>query len=159
MMDGIVGRLFREMALTLAAAITLSAVVSLTVTPMMCSRILRHERVEDEGRISRWVGRQFERLAQSYGRGLDYVLSRRKRTASMLVLAVVLTAVMIFVVPKGLFPTQDTGIMFGSTAAPDDASFDALVERQQRVSATLRQGSRAIAHVVAFAGGGGPGGG
>jgi len=157
LMGGIVGRLFREMALTLGAAITISAFVSLTVTPMMCSRILSAQMHTHEGRISRWFGRQFDRMAAAYGRGLDWVLVRRFRTLGMFVLAVALTVLLAYTVPTGLFPTQDTGIMFGSTAAPDDTSFPALVERQQRVSAILRQ-DPAVQHVVAFVGGG-PGGG
>jgi len=157
LMGGLVGRLFREMALTLGAAITISAFVSLTVTPMMCSRILRADMVENEGRVSRWFGRQFERMAAAYGRGLDYVLVRRKRTLGMLVLAVGLTGALAYTIPTGLFPTQDTGIMFGTTAAPDDVSFAALVERQQRVSAIIRR-DPAVQHVVAFVGAG-PGGG
>jgi multidrug efflux pump subunit AcrB len=156
LMGGMVGRLFREMALTLGAAITISAFVSLTVTPMMCARILRVRHEREEGRVARAVARTFDRLTAAYGRGLDWVLVRRKRTLGLLVLAVVLTGVLATVVPTGLFPTQDTGIMFGSTAAPDDTSFVALVERQQRVSAAIRQ-DRAIQHVVAFVGGG-PGG-
>ena len=157
LMGGIVGRLFREMALTLGAAITISAFVSLTVTPMMCSRILRGDMHTHEGRVSRWFGRQFDRMAAAYGRGLDWVLVRRFRTLGMLVLAVVLTGLLAYTIPTGLFPTQDTGIMFGSTAAPDDTSFPALVERQQRVSAILRR-DPAVQHVVAFVGAG-PGGG
>jgi multidrug efflux pump len=156
-MGGIVGRLFREMALTLAAAITFSAIVSLTVTPAMCARLLRDPALDRPGRVSRAVERFFDGLANAYGRGLDRVLARRKTTLFVLALAVGLSALFIALTPKGLFPQQDTGVLFGSTAAPDDVSFPSLVERQQRVSAIVRQ-DPAIAHAVAFVGAG-PGGG
>ena len=156
-MGGMVGRLFREMALTLGAAITLSAVVSLTVTPAMCARLLRAETVAHRGRVSRLLERAFDALARAYGRGLARALHHPKTTLGTLALAVVLTGVLAYVTPKGLFPTQDTGVMFGSTAAPDDVSFPALVERQQRVSRVLRD-DPAVQHVVAFVGSG-PGGG
>ncbi len=158
-MGGVVGRLFREMALTLGAAITISAVVSLTVTPAMCAQLLRagHGTKASEGRVSRWLERGFDALARAYGTGLDRALRFRKTTLTTLLLAVALTGVLAYQIPKGLFPTQDTGIMFGSTAAPDDVSFPALVERQLGVTETIRA-DPAVEHVVAFIGSG-PGGG
>jgi multidrug efflux pump len=155
-MGGMVGRLFREMALTLGAAITLSAFVSLTVTPAMCARWLQREVPTSAGRVSRTFERLFVALQRAYDNGLARALYHRKTTLGTLALAVVLTVGLVIVIPKGLFPMQDTGVMFGSTAAPDDVSFPALVERQQRVSRILRD-DPAIQHVVAFVGGGGGG--
>ncbi|MBN8615510.1 MAG: efflux RND transporter permease subunit [Deltaproteobacteria bacterium] len=157
-MGGVVGRLFREMALTLGVAITISAFVSLTVTPAMCAQLLRGPHAHaSEGRISRWLGRGFDALSRAYGVGLDRALRFRKTTLFTLLLAVGLTGVLAYQIPKGLFPTQDTGIMFGSTAAPDDVSFPALVERQLGVTEIIRA-DPAVEHVVAFIGSG-PGGG
>ncbi len=156
-MGGLVGRLFREMALTLGAAITLSALVSLTVTPTMCARLLRAGENEPRGRISRALARGFDALARAYATGLDRALRWRRTTLSVLALAVVLTGLLAWQIPKGLFPTQDTGIMFGFTAAPDDVSFPALVERQLAVTRIIQR-DPAIQHIVAFIGSG-PGGG
>jgi hydrophobe/amphiphile efflux-1 (HAE1) family protein len=157
-MGGVVGRLFREMALTLAAAITISALVSLTVTPTLCAQLLGEGRGHaSPGRLSRALERAFDALSRAYAAGLARALHFRKATLATLALAVIATVGLAYQIPKGLFPTQDTGIMFGSTAAPDDVSFPALVERQLRVTSTIRA-DPAVAHVVAFIGSG-PGGG
>lgn len=159
-MGGVVGRLFREMALTLAAAITLSAVVSLTVTPTMCAQLLSsaqlHAASTSEGRLSRWLERGFTALARAYAVGLDRALRFRRSTLLVLLVLTGLTGWLAWEIPKGLFPTQDTGIMFGFTAAPDDVSFPSLVTRQLGVISTIRE-DPAIDHVVAFIGSG-PGG-
>jgi multidrug efflux pump len=157
LMGGLVGRLFREMALTLGAAITISALVSLSVTPAMCAQLLRPASEAKPGRVARAFERAFVALEASYADGLDRVLRHRKKTLGVLALGVVLTVALAVLLPKGLFPMQDTGIMFGTTAAPDDVSFPALVERQQRVTSVLRE-DPAVEHVVAFVGAG-PGGG
>jgi hydrophobe/amphiphile efflux-1 (HAE1) family protein len=148
MMGGIVGRLFREFAVTLAVAITLSAVVSLTLTPMLCAQLLRHEPHKRE--------RLFTRFEAAYERSLRWVVGHHVVmlfvTVGMVALAVVLFAKM----PKGLFPQQDTGVLMGSTEAPQDVSFQSLRQRQQRVNALVGQDPD-IGHVLSFIGGG-PGG-
>jgi hydrophobe/amphiphile efflux-1 (HAE1) family protein len=148
MMGGIVGRLFREFAVTLAVAITLSAVVSLTLTPMLCAQLLRHEPHKRE--------RLFTRFEAAYERSLRWVVGHHVSmlfvTLGMVALAVVLFAKM----PKGLFPQQDTGVLMGTTEAPQDVSFQSLRERQQRVNALVGKDPD-IGHVLSFIGGG-PGG-
>jgi hydrophobe/amphiphile efflux-1 (HAE1) family protein len=148
MMGGIVGRLFREFAVTLAVAITLSAVVSLTLTPMLCAQLLQHEPHKRE--------RLFTRFEAAYERSLRWVVGHHVVmlfvTLGMVALAVVLFAKM----PKGLFPQQDTGVLMGSTEAPQDVSFQSLRQRQQRVNALVGQDPD-IGHVLSFIGGG-PGG-
>jgi hydrophobe/amphiphile efflux-1 (HAE1) family protein len=148
MMGGIVGRLFREFAVTLAVAITLSAVVSLTLTPMLCAHLLRHEPRARE--------RLFTRFEAAYERSLRWVVGHHVSmlfvTLGMVALAVVLFAKM----PKGLFPQQDTGVLMGSTEAPQDVSFQSLRQRQQRVNELVGKDPD-IGHVLSFIGGG-PGG-
>jgi hydrophobe/amphiphile efflux-1 (HAE1) family protein len=152
MMGGIVGRLFREFAVTLAAAITLSALVSLTLTPMLCAQLLRHRPAERE----RLFTRLFARFEAGYERSLRWVVGHHVSmlfvTVGMIALAVVLFAKM----PKGLFPQQDTGVLMGTTEAPQDVSFAALRERQERVNALVGKDPD-IGHVLSFIGGG-PGG-
>ena len=155
-MGGVVGRMFREMVVTLGVAIAFSALVSLTVTPSMCAALLRTPGAVVPGRVAAGLERAFDALAGAYGRGLERALRHRRWTVATLGVAMVLTAWLATGLPKGLFPTQDTGILFGSTAAPDDVSFPALVERQDRVTAEIRR-DPAVEHVVAFVGSG-PGG-
>ena len=107
-MGDVVGRLFREFAVTLAVTIILSAVVSLTLTPMMCSRILRHTPKEQQGRFFKASERVFERMIAFYGRTLKFVLGYQTITLLVAVATLVLTVVLYIVIPKGLFPTQDT---------------------------------------------------
>src|SRR5947207_579015 len=109
-MGDVVGRLFREFAVTLAVAILISAVVSLTLTPMMCARLLRPER-EHQSRFSRVAGRMFDQVIERYGQALDWVLERQAATLLVWLVALVLTVVLYFVVPKGFFPVQDTGVI------------------------------------------------
>jgi multidrug efflux pump len=136
-MGDIVGRLFREFAITLAVTILVSAVVSLTLTPMMCSRILRHKSADQQSRLFKASERAFDRVIESYGRSLQWVL--RHQNATLLVAAgtLVLTILLYIVVPKGFFPVQDTGIIQGISEANQAASFDAMSRMQQ-----------ALAHVV-----------
>ncbi|MBW8904186.1 MAG: MdtB/MuxB family multidrug efflux RND transporter permease subunit, partial [Betaproteobacteria bacterium] len=138
-MGDIVGRLFREFAVTLAVAILISAVVSLTLTPMMCSRLLRPEREERESRFARAAGRVFDRVIERYGHALDWVLDRQPATLLVWAAALVLTVVLYFVVPKGFFPVQDTGVIQGITEAPQSVSFPAMAERQQALAHAILQ--------------------
>jgi multidrug efflux pump len=157
MMGGLVGRLFREMALTLALAIVISAIVSLIVTPVACAYLLKHADKAKEPAWARLLERGYERLLASYARGLDRVLRNRKKTLTLPLFAIGLSIALLMHIPAGLFPSQDIGQLFGSAVAPDDISFDALVTRQAHVSEVIRQ-DPAVEHVVAFAGTG-PGGG
>jgi multidrug efflux pump len=138
-MGDIVGRLFREFAVTLAVAILISAVVSLTLTPMMCSRLLRPEREERETRFARAAGRMFDRVIEHYGRALDWVLDRQPATLIVWAAALVLTVILYFLVPKGFFPVQDTGVIQGITEAPQSISFPAMAERQEALARVLLQ--------------------
>jgi len=133
-MGDVVGRLFREFAVTLAVTIIISAVVSLTLTPMMCSRILRHDPKEKQSRFYRWSERVFDDLIAFYGRTLRVVL--RYQTITLLVAAatLVLTVVLYIVIPKGFFPVQDTGVIQGISQASQSISFDAMAEKQREIA-------------------------
>jgi multidrug efflux pump len=138
-MGDVVGRLFREFAVTLAVTIILSAVVSLTLTPMMCSRILHQTPKEQQGRFFKASERVFENVIAFYGRTLKFVL--RYQTITLLVAAttLVLTIVLYIVIPKGFFPTQDTGVIQGISQAPETISFAAMAEKQQQLAAIVLQ--------------------
>src|SRR5690242_17858396 len=133
-MGEVVGRLFREFAVTLAVAILLSAVVSLTLTPMMCARFLRPTEKNRHGRIYEWSGRFFDALIARYGRALDWVLDRQTATLLVAAGALVLTVLLYLVVPKGFFPVQDTGVIQAISDAPESVSFSAMAERQQALA-------------------------
>jgi multidrug efflux pump len=132
-MGEVVGRLFREFAVTLAVAILISAVVSLTLTPMMCARFLRRSE-KKHGRAYEWSGRFFEALVARYGRALDWVLDRQAATLLVAFGALLLTALLYLVVPKGFFPVQDTGVIQAISDAPESVSFAAMAERQQALA-------------------------
>ncbi len=122
-MGDVVGRLFREFAVTLAVTIILSAVVSLTLTPMMCSRILRHTPKEQQGRFFKASERVFDRMIAFYGRTLKFVLGYQTITLLVAVATLVLTVVLYIIIPKGLFPVQDTGVIQGIAQVTPDGSF------------------------------------
>jgi multidrug efflux pump len=136
-MGDIVGRLFREFAVTLGVTIIVSAFVSLTLTPMMCSRILRHTPAAKQGRFYRKSEEFFDRTIAWYGRGVKFVL--RHQTATLLVTAatLVLTLLLYYYVPKGFFPVQDTGVILGISEAPQSISFPALADRQQALAKVI----------------------
>jgi multidrug efflux pump len=136
-MGEVVGRLFREFAVTLAVAILISAVVSLTLTPMMCARILRRRDEAAQGTFHRATGRFFERVIERYGRALEWVLDRQGATLIVAVATLVLTVVLYLVVPKGFFPVQDTGVIQGISEAPQTVSFAAMAERQQTLAKAI----------------------
>jgi multidrug efflux pump len=136
-MGEVVGRLFREFAVTLAVAILISAVVSLTLTPMMCARILRRRDEAAQGTFHRATGRFFERVIERYGRALEWVLDRQGATLIVAVATLVLTVVLYLVVPKGFFPVQDTGVIQGISEAPQTVSFAAMAERQQTLAKVI----------------------
>ena len=133
-MGDVVGRLFHEFAITLAVSILISAFVSLTLTPMMCARLLKHEHPEDHGRLWRAVGDMFDRTIAGYGRLLNWVLDRQAATLIVFIATLGLTGVLYLLVPKGFFPVQDTGQLQGITEAAQSTSFGAMAEHQQRLA-------------------------
>ena len=136
-MGDVVGRLFREFAITLAVAILVSMVVSLTLTPMLCAYLLRHIPPERQSTFARKGGVLFDRLIGGYDRLLTVVLNHQKLTLLLALATVALTALLYLVVPKGFFPTQDTGLIQGVTVASQDVSFSAMATRQQALSALI----------------------
>ncbi len=150
-MGDVVGRLFREFAITLAVSILISAVVSLTLTPMMCAKLLHHTPPEKQGRFYRWSGNLFERLIARYGQMLTWVLDRQAATLVVAVLTLVLTVVLYIVIPKGFFPIQDTGAIQGISEAPQTISFAAMAERQQALAKVVLE-DPAVASLTSFIG-------
>jgi multidrug efflux pump len=138
-MGGVVGRLFREFAVTLAVTIIISAAVSLTLTPMMCARILKHVPPERQSRFHRASEHVFTRLIGFYGRTLRIVLRFQPLTLLVALATLVLTVYLYIIIPKGFFPAQDTGVIQGISQAPETISFEAMAERQQELAqAVLR---------------------
>ncbi len=131
LMGDVVGRLFHEFAITLAVAILISAVVSLTLTPMLCARLLKHTPETSHGWLYRATGRFFDNTISRYGQMLNWVLDRQVATLFVFAVTVAMTAWLYFVVPKGFFPLQDTGVIQGITEASQSTSFGAMAERQQ----------------------------
>jgi multidrug efflux pump len=138
-MGDVVGRLFREFAVTLAVAILLSAVISLTLTPMMCAKMLRPVEEARAGWFYRTSGQSLEAMAQAYGVLLRVVLRHQGLTLGVAGLTVLLTVLLYIAIPKGFFPSQDTGIIQAITEAPQSIAFKAMAERQQAVAAVLLQ--------------------
>ncbi len=130
-MGDVVGRLFREFAVTLGITILISGVVSLTLTPMMCARLLKHTPPEQQGRFYRGSQRIFDGVIELYGKTLRWVLNYQKATLIVATGTLVLTIILYLVVPKGFFPVQDTGVILGISEAPQTVSFSAMAERQQ----------------------------
>ncbi len=138
-MGDIVGRLFREFAVTLATTILVSAVISLTVTPMMCSKLLRHKDESKEGRFYKASEHAFNVVIEKYGQTLKWVLKHQTATLVVTVGTLVLTLVLFWIVPKGFFPVQDTGVILGISEAPQSTSFGAMEERQQELAKVILQ--------------------
>jgi multidrug efflux pump len=136
-MGDVVGRLFREFAVTLAVTIVFSAVVSLTLTPMMSARILKPNPKEQQGRFYRASERVFEGMIAFYGRTLKFVLGYQTITLLVAVATLVLTVFLYIVIPKGFFPVQDTGVIQGITQAPPAIGSQAMAERQQAIAKVL----------------------
>ena len=136
-MGDIVGRLFREFAVTLSVTILVSAVVSLTLTPMMCAKLLRGESRASRGSLYRLSERGFEWVIERYASTLRWVLRRQRATLIVTIATLVLTIVLYVVVPKGFFPVQDTGVILGVSEAPESVSFAAMAERQQALARVI----------------------
>ena len=154
LMAGIVGRLFREFAVTLSVAILVSLAVSLTTTPMMCSRLLKHRRVGEHGRLYRVNEAAFNWLLGLYGRSLARVLRHPAITLGVLLLTVVLNVYLYVKVPKGFFPLQDNGTVTGGIQGAQDASFQSMQPVVARF-VNLIKTDPAVANVMAFTGGNG----
>ena len=150
-MGDVVGRLFHEFAITLAVAILISAVVSLTLTPMMSARLLRPERERQHSRAVAWFGRVFDRTVAQYGTALDWVLARPRATIGVFVLTLVVTVALYIVVPKGFFPVQDTGLIQVITEATQTTSFEAMSTRQQALANAILQ-DHDVDHLASFIG-------
>ena len=133
-MGDIVGRLFREFAITLSVTILISAVVSLTLTPMMCAKLLRHRPEREQGWFYRTSERLLERTIRFYGKTLEWVLVRQTATLLVAAATLVLTIWLYIIVPKGFFPVQDTGVIQGISEAPQETSFTAMARKQQALS-------------------------
>jgi multidrug efflux pump len=140
-MGDIVGRLFREFAVTLAVTILVSAVVSLTLTPMMCAKLLKTRDAQNQSWFYRTSEAFYNRVIAFYGRTLQFVLRYQKTTLLVTAGTLVLTLFLYVVVPKGFFPVQDTGVIMGISEAPENVSFAALSERQQELARTILQNS------------------
>jgi multidrug efflux pump len=136
-MGDIVGRLFREFAVTLSVTILVSAVVSLTLTPMMCARLLRHQPEAELGWFARGSEHLLQRVIAFYGRTLQWVLKHQGETLGVAVAMLALTFWLYLIVPKGFFPVQDTGVIQGISEAPQDVSFAAMAERQQALAEVI----------------------
>ena len=150
-MGDVVGRLFREFAITLAVSILISAVVSLTLTPMMCARLLRHVPEAQQSRFHKATGRFFDNVIHRYGVALEWVLDRQKATLVVAIATLVLTVLLYLLVPKGFFPVQDTGLIQGITEAAQTTSFQAMGLKQQAAAKVVAE-DPAVASVSSFIG-------
>ena len=139
LMGGIIGRLFREFAITMTMTIVISAFVALTLSPTMCALFLRDEKRLKHGRAYMVIERGFDRLLAGYTRGLDFCLEHRRATLIVFILTVASTVALYIEIPKGFFPQQDTGIIAGVSDAPQDISFDEMVRRQHALTDVVAQ--------------------
>jgi hydrophobic/amphiphilic exporter-1 (mainly G- bacteria), HAE1 family len=133
LMGGIIGRLFREFAVTLTMTIVISAFVALTLSPTMCALFLRDEKHARHGKAYMIIERAFDKLLAAYTRGLDFVLVHRRATLATFLITLAATVALYIYIPKGFFPQQDTGIISGLTDAPQDISYDEMVRRQHAI--------------------------
>jgi multidrug efflux pump len=156
LMGGIVGRLFREFAVTLSVAIVISLAVSLTTTPMMCAKLLKHEKPEGHGRLYQKSEDYFNWMVRTYDRSLVWVLDHSLLTMGVLLATVVLTFCMFRIIPRGYFPVQDNGTVFGAIIGEQDISFQAMQKIVLRVVEVVKT-DPAVENVVAFTGGGNSG--
>jgi hydrophobe/amphiphile efflux-1 (HAE1) family protein len=154
LMGGVIGRLFREFAVTLAMAIFVSLVVSLTLTPMMASRFLRAPGETRHGRLYQWSERAFDRMLHAYERGLDLALRWSLTTLCIFFATLALSVYLFVIIPKGFFPQQDNGFLTGVSEAPQDISFSEMMRRQEELSEIV-QADPAVDSIAMFIGGGG----
>jgi hydrophobe/amphiphile efflux-1 (HAE1) family protein len=156
MMGGIVGRLFREFAVTLSVAIAVSLVLSLTTTPMMCAKFLRQHNPSERSRVYRFGERAFNGLLAGYDTGLRWVLRHQNLVLLITFGTLVLNIYLYIIVPKGFFPQEDTGRLGGAAEASQDISFDAMKVKQKQLAAIVQK-DPGVDYVLAFAGSGGGG--
>jgi hydrophobe/amphiphile efflux-1 (HAE1) family protein len=154
LMGGIIGRLFREFAVTLAMTIFVSMAVSLTLTPMMASRFLRARGETKHGRFYQWSERAFERMLHGYERGLDRALRWSKTTLLIFFATLALSVYLFVIIPKGFFPQQDNGLITAASEAAQDISFTDMKRHQEELGAIV-QADPAVASIAMFIGGGG----
>jgi multidrug efflux pump len=154
MMGGIVGRLFREFAITLSTAVFVSMIISLTTTPMMCAYLLKNERKEKHGRLYMASEKFFDGVLSLYRTTLHWVLDHPTLTLLVLFITIALNVVLIIKIPKGFFPVEDTGAIAGSVRGPQDSSFPAMDNSIRQIGAVIKS-DPAVENVIAFTGGGG----
>jgi multidrug efflux pump len=154
MMGGIVGRLFREFAITLSTAIVVSMVVSLTTTPTMCAYLLKEEKAENHGRMYRASEKVFDWILETYRRSLSWTLENSALMLVVLALTIALNVVLIMRIPKGFFPQQDTGAIVGGLQGPQDASFPLMDDSIKQLVGVIKS-DPGVANVIAFTGGNG----
>ncbi|MFC5865525.1 efflux RND transporter permease subunit [Acidicapsa dinghuensis] len=154
LMGGIVGRLFREFAVTLSTAILVSMVISLTTTPMMCAYILKNEKDLKHGKVYQFTDRIFEWQLSLYRRTLHWTLDNSVLTLVVLFLVILMNLAVVLKIPKGFFPQQDTGILVGGVQGPQDSSFPAMYAAIKQIAGVIKA-DPAVQNVVAFTGGGG----
>jgi multidrug efflux pump len=154
LMGGIVGRLFREFAVTLSTAILVSMAISLTTTPMMCAYLLRSEHGKKHGRLYMAIDRFFEGILKIYRHSLHWVLDNPGFTLTVLFLTIALNVVIVLKIPKGFFPQQDTGSLTGGVQGPQDSSFPAMNSSIQQIENVVKS-DPAVQNVIAFTGGNG----
>jgi multidrug efflux pump len=136
-MGDVVGRLFHEFAITLSVTIVISAVVSLTVVPMLCAKLLRHRPPSEETGIARWANERFQALIDHYGRALQWVLDHQPLTLLVAIATLVVTILLYVFIPKGFFPVQDTGLIQAITEAPQSVSYGDMARRQANLAAAI----------------------
>src|SRR5471032_2881828 len=154
LMPGIIGRLFREFAVTLSMTIFVSLIVALTLTPMMASRFLKTEKKEEHGKLYQWSERGFDKLLKGYERGLDLVLDHRLITLLVFIATLSLSVFLFMIIPKGFFPQQDTGLITAITETSQDSSFGAMAQHQVELGDLVLK-DPAVAHVAMSVGGAG----
>ena len=154
MMGGIVGRLFREFAVTLSVAILVSLLISLTTTPMMCSRLLKHVREQDKSRLYQLSERGFQWMLRTYERSLTWVLEHSALTLAVLLMTIAFNIYLFMIVPKGFFPQQDNGTIFGGIQGSQDISFQAMQAATRRIVDVVKS-DPAVENSMAFTGGNG----
>ena len=146
-MGDVVGRLFREFAITLSVTILISAVVSLTLVPMACAKLLKSEAETHENVFQRYSREGFDRIIEIYGHALNWVLDRQTFVLLIALGTFALTAVLYIVIPKGFFPLQDTGVIQAISDAPQSVSYAAMAERQQQLASVILKDQIGRAHV------------
>jgi multidrug efflux pump len=157
LMGGIVGRLFREFAVTLSVAILVSLVVSLTTTPMMCALLLKRESEQKHGKLFKATGAAFDWILHHYERSLRWVLGHHFLVLCILLVTMALNVYLFIIVPKGFFPQQDTGMLGGVAQGTEDISFQSMSKKLLRFVAIVKT-NESVDHVAGFTGGGGGGG-